>query len=144
MVEYRILPEQGLMLIFVWGTTSAEEIFGLSERLRGDPAFSPAYEALVDNTYLEHPPAGVALRELAEPRLPTARPDSKLAVIAPADAAYGASRMHQLLTESRSPLHIGVFRDTHSALEWLGKTDMGVEGVLDEIRGTILASRKDC
>ncbi len=95
--------------------------------------FSADYDALVDNTNVEHPPTGAELRALAEPRMFMMRDDAKLAVVAPADATYGTSRMHQLLAEFRSPLRIEVFRDRPSALEWLGREGVDIERVCEEL-----------
>jgi hypothetical protein len=132
--SYRILPEQGLIVISVRGTTTADEIIRLSGDMRADPAFSTDYDAVVDNSGLEHPPTGEELRTLADPRSIVANPDTRLAVIAPADAVYGTSRMHQTLAESRNPVQIQVFRDRGAALRWLGKEDVGIEALLDEMR----------
>jgi hypothetical protein len=133
MIKYRIVPEQRLMVMCLWGTSSADEILGVSEELRSDPLFSTAYDALVDNTNVEHPPTGAELRKLAEPRMFMMREDAKLAVVAPADATYGTSRMHQLLTEFRSPLRIEVFRDRPSALAWLGREGVDIERICEEM-----------
>ena len=133
MIRYRILPELGLILIVPSGTTNEDEIISLSKRLRSDPDFSQGYDALVDNTYLEHPPTGEELRGLAEPRSQTIRPDTRLAVVAPADITYGTSRMHQALAESRNPFHMQVFRDRSSALNWLSVADVSVETILDDM-----------
>lgn len=134
MIRYRILPDQKLMVLCLWGNTAAEEILALSETLRSDPAFSQDYDALVDNTEVEHPPTGPELRMLAEPRMLVLRADAKLAVVAPAPATYGTSRMHQLFSEFRSPLHIEIFHDRPSALEWLGREEVDIGAVCAELR----------
>ncbi len=133
MIKYRILPELGLILVVPSGTTNEDEIISMSKRLRTDPEFSQGYDALVDTTHLEHPPRSEELRELAEPRSQTARPDVKLAVVAPADITFGTSRMHQILAQSRNPFHMQVFRDRGSAMKWLSVEDVSVEAILDEI-----------
>jgi hypothetical protein len=133
MIKYRILPEQKLMVLCLWGTSTAADILSLSEALRRDPEFSEDYDALVDNTSVEHPPTGSELRMLAEPRMFMMRPDAKLAVVAPADATYGTSRMHQLLTEFRSPMRIEVFRDRSSALKWLDREGLDIEQICEDM-----------
>jgi hypothetical protein len=135
MIAYRILPQQKLIVLSLWGKTTAEEIIRLSVELQSDAAFSTDYDALVDNTYLEHPCSSEELRLLAEPRGQTVRPGTRLAVVAPTDVTYGTSRMHQLLTEYRSPLHIEVFRDRSSALKWLDRENAAVECSLEEMAG---------
>jgi hypothetical protein len=136
MMKYRILPEHRLVVLCLWGTSSAEEILELSGQLRSDPLFSNDYDALVDNSNVEHPPTGAELRRLAEPRMFMLREDARLAVVAPSDATYGTSRMHQLLSEFRSPLHIEVFRDRASALLWLGREGVDIEQICEDLRGT--------
>lgn len=61
------------------------------------------------------------------------RPGAKLAVVAPSDSTYGTSRMHQLLTESHQPLQIEIFRDRDSALEWLGRKDVALDVICEEV-----------
>ena len=149
MIAYRILPDQRLIVLSLWGATTAEEIIRLSEELRSDAAFSADYDALVDNTHLEHPCSSEELHLLAEPRVPTVRPGARLAVVAPTDVTYGTSRMHQQLAEYRNPLRIEVFRDRSSALKWLGQENAGVEGTLEGMAGgeakgeTEVADRSD-
>jgi hypothetical protein len=135
MIRYRILPEHRLMVICLAWTSTAEEILAVSEQLRSDPAFSADYDTLVDNTNVEHPPTGAELRALAEPRMFMMREDAKLAVVAPADVTYGTSRMHQLLTEFRSPLRIEVFRDRPSALKWLDREAVDIGAICEELLG---------
>jgi hypothetical protein len=59
---------------------------------------------------------------------------NKVAIVAPAAATYGTSRMHQQLTENKSQALEGVFRDFASALEWLGREPFQVADVCEEIR----------
>ena len=132
-IRYRILPELGLILVVPSGTTNEGEIISMSKRLRTDPDFSQGYDALVDTTHLEHPPRSEELCRLAEPRSKTVGPDTKLAVIAPADITFGTSRMHQTLAESRNPFHMQVFRHRSAALEWLSVEAASVEAILDDM-----------
>lgn len=135
MIGYRILPEHRLIVLCLRGTTTAAEILSLSDELRSDPEFSMDYDAFVDNTDVEHPPTAAELRALAEPRAGMLRVGAKLAVAAPADATYGTSRMHQLLTEFNSPMKIEVFRDREAAIVWLGREGLDIKRICDEIRG---------
>lgn len=133
MIRYRILPEHMLVVFCVKGTVEPGEIAALGERLWQDPDFSADFDALVDDTYVEHALSGDQIRELVERRSPNLDPDSKLAVVAPADVTYGVSRMHQLMSEHRRPLNIEVFRDRAAALAWLGKEDLDVGALCEEL-----------
>ena len=137
MIDYRILPRLSLVVFAARGWTGLNEILSMSERLRSDPLFSSDYDALVDDSELDHPPTGDELRRLAEPRVQPERPDTKLAVIAPADLSYGTSRMHQMMAEGREPHEVMVFRERSEALRWLGREGLGVEKVLDELHQTL-------
>jgi hypothetical protein len=134
-IQYRILPEDELIVVCAWGTITEEEIIRMSGELRSDPDFSPGYDTLVDDTHLEHTATGDELRRLAEPRVQPSRPDVKIAVVAPTDLAYGTSRMHQLLAEYRSPQHIEVFRVRSKALDWLGVESAHLDGLFEERAG---------
>lgn len=133
MIDYRILPGLSLVIFVARGWTGLNEILGMSERLRSDPLFASDYDALVDDSELEHPPTGAELRRLAEPRVLPRKSGVKLAVIAPGDLNYGTSRMHQMMAENREPHEVQVFRDRGEALRWLDREGRGVERVLDEM-----------
>jgi hypothetical protein len=50
MIKYRILPEHELVVLCLWGATSAQEILDMSKTLRTDAAFSESYDTLADNS----------------------------------------------------------------------------------------------
>lgn len=132
MIKYRILPKHRLVVLCFWGETGEEEILEVSSSLREDPEFSSDYDSLVDTSNLRHSVSGEEVRDLAQPRIAMSA-NRRLAVVAPADHAYGPARMHQLLSESRNALRIEVFRDRISALAWLGKEGLGLDGICEEL-----------
>jgi hypothetical protein len=133
-VGYRILPEFELVVLCFWGETTADEILSMSTALRGDPLFSESYDTLVDNTGLVQSLSGSQMRELADPRANYMDSHTKVAIIASAAATYGTSRMHQQLTEHKTPTQVGVFREQSEALEWLGRKDADLGNVCAGIR----------
>lgn len=128
MFDYQILPDHKLVVLRFWGTTTAEEILGMSAALRGDPGFSESYDTVVDNSRLEGAMPGQEMRELEEPRTHFLDSPTRVAIVAPTDLTYGMSRMYQLVTEFRSPSEVGVFRDMASALAWLGREGLDLGG----------------
>jgi hypothetical protein len=137
MINYRILPEKKLIAICNWGKTTVEDIVKFSQDLRSDPGFSQSYDSIVDNTQLESIYTGDEIKKLSNPRIDTSKSVGKVAIIAPADIIYGMSRMHELISETKSPHKIHVFRDTGSALKWLDREGLDIESIFEEIKGKI-------
>lgn len=137
MIDYRILPEQKLIVICNWGETSVEEVTKFSRNLQGDPNFSHSYDAIVDNTDLQQAYSNDEIYELSRPRIDTNLFVGKIAVIASADITFGVSRMHEMLSETEGPHNIYVFRDIGSALEWLEREGLDIESVFKEIKEQI-------
>lgn len=134
MINYRILPENRLIVFSNWGVTSLEEIFDLSRNLWSDPEISESYDAILDNTHLEEPFTSKEIYKLIESRDALKWTTGKLAVISPDDVVFGLSRMHEMMSENKSPSTIRVFRDKSSALKWLDREELDIEGVFEEIR----------
>jgi len=133
-INYRILPENRLIVFSNWGVTSLEEIFDLSRNLWSDPEISESYDAILDNTHLEEPFTSKEIYKLIESRDALKWTTGKLAVISPDDVVFGLSRMHEMMSENKSPSTIRVFRDKSSALKWLDREELDIEGVFEEIR----------
>jgi len=53
LIDYRILPEQKLVVFCNWGVTPVEEVLELRQALRSNSDFSPDYDAIVDSTLLD-------------------------------------------------------------------------------------------
>ena len=137
MIKYRILPEQKLIAICNWGKTTVEEILKFSQDLRSDPDFSQSYDTILDNTQIETVFTSDEIDKLSSPRIDTSKQAGKVAIIAIADITYGMSRMHELVTETKSPNKISVFRNTGSALKWLDREGLDIESIFEEIKKEI-------
>ena len=137
MIDYRILPEHKLIAICNWGESSVEEITHFSLKLRCDPDFSQSFDAIVDTTDLQRHFSKDDIDELSNPRIDINIPAGRLAVIASTDIMFGVSRMHELISETKSPLNINVFRDLWSALKWLDREDIDVENIFKAIKKQI-------
>lgn len=135
MIDYRILPEQSLIVICVWGIVTLDDIITLSRHLRSDPHFFQQYDTIVENTQLETPPKRDDIRKLSEARIDLSKPAGKVAVISPEDIIYGMSRMHEMISEVEGTHNIQVFRGVASALKWLDKEGIDVEPIFKEIKG---------
>ena len=134
MINYRILPEQKLIAISNWGKTTLEDVVKFSQDLRSDPGFFQSYDSIVDNTQLEYTYTPDEIHKLSDPRIDTGKSVGKVAIIAPADITYGVSRMHEIISETKSPHKINVFRDTGSALKWLDREEIDIEIIFEEIK----------
>lgn len=135
MIKYRILPEQKLIVMCIWGKTTVEEVLDFSRDLRSDPDFSQSHDAILDNTNIENAFSRDDIEILSIQRVDTSKPSGRLAIIAPADITFGMSRMHEIVTESTIPYKIYVFRDAPSALKWLDREGLDVESVFKKIKG---------
>lgn len=134
MINYRILPEQKLIVICNWGRTTKEDVMKMSLDLRNDTDFSQTYDAILDNSQLEWNFSRNDIEQLATPRIDTDKPIGKIAIIAPADITFGMSRMHELMSEQQSPHKIYVARDSGAALQWLGRDGFDIESVFEALR----------
>ncbi len=135
MIHYRILPEQKLIAMCNWGKTTVEEIMKFSQDLRNDPDFSQSYDAILDNTHSESVFSYDDIEKLSIQRVDTSKPGGRLAIVAPADISFGMSRMHEIVTEFKSPYKIYVFRDAFSALKWLDREGLDIESIFERIKG---------
>lgn len=133
MIHYRILPEENLIVICNWAYTSIEEAETFSKNLRSDPHFSSNYDAVVNNTHLKQKYTQDEIQKLSKPRIDKNIHTGKIAIIAPSDIMFGLSRMHQTLSEVEMPYNLHVFRDTASAMKWLGKDGFDIENIFNEI-----------
>ena len=135
MINYRILPDQKLIAMCIWGETTVEDILKFSRYLRSDPDFSQSHDAVLDNSQTQGAFSRNDIEKLSALRVDKSKPSGKLAIIAPADITFGVSRMHAMLTESEIPYNIYVFRDAFSALKWLEREDLDIEGLFEKIKG---------
>jgi hypothetical protein len=136
MINYRILPEKRLIVLYNWGVTPVEEVLRFGQNLQADPAFSQGYDVIIDTTHLERQYTTEEIHRLSESRYNTSlSPSIKVATIAPADVTYGMSRMYQIITDHETHIETCVFRDTGSALKWLDREMFDIEKIFEKIRG---------
>ena len=135
MIDYRILTEKTLIVICNWGETTVEDVVKFSQSLQSDADFSQNHDAIIDNTQLERQYTFDEVDALARPRIDTRLSAGKVAIVASADITYGISRMYEMISATRNPQQIGVFRGTRSALNWLGREGLDIEGIFEEIKG---------
>lgn len=134
MIKHHILPEEKLIVIRNWGQTSIEEVATFVQFLRRDPFYSEEYDSIVDNSQIEHLYTLDEIITLTNKKYINNASSGKTAMIAPSDAVFGISRMHQMMTEvNNNPLNMNIFRNTKSALIWLDREELDIEPVLKEI-----------
>jgi hypothetical protein len=124
-IEYRIDHDRKLVLAKALGTVTDQDVFGYQRDVwsRDDTA---GYDELVDMTEVEHiaQPSVDRIRQLASlsASMDAASLDSKLAIIAPQNIAFGLGRMYATYRqmEAQSRKQVEVFRSRGEALAFLG------------------------
>ncbi|WP_319523203.1 hypothetical protein [uncultured Desulfosarcina sp.] len=134
MLNYKILPEHRLVVVCDWAESSLNQIFELDQRLQSDPCFSKTYDAIMDashlvRNYTRHEIENLAIRPAVSRPSPI-----KIAIVAPTDLSFGMSRMYQILTGNDPMVDLRVFRDSCTAMKWLGREDLDIERMFQEIR----------
>ncbi len=119
---------QRLLVVEVSGAPTDAELLEFAERVTSDPAIPPGRRELIDLRSLEGTGQVTAgtLRRIADAFTASdEKPEeSRVAVVAPANVAYGLSRMYQAY-RSDSPVSFEIFRDLPSARRWLGLPEEG-------------------
>ena len=116
--DYRIDRAKGVVFSRAWGPVSKQEMRDYGRRLRADPDFRPELKQLWDLTAITRTSLDYTeLTALAQTR--TFAPDSRRAILAPHDLAFGMARMLQAVREKAGETNIRVFRTWPEALRWL-------------------------
>jgi hypothetical protein len=108
------------------GILSDEEVFGYQRQIWSDPAVA-GYDELVDMTRVEEIrlPSHQRARELAALSASMDRPahETKFAIVAPQDVAFGLGRMYEMLREMQpgGGKQVAVFRTQREAMAFLGR-----------------------
>jgi hypothetical protein len=126
-VSYRVLPEQGVVVVELRGRIDDAELLEATDRLIADADRLPGLNELVDARELEvNDLSSAALRKVADRFAAGPRPDEgvRVALVAGSDVAYGLGRMYQALRDG-SAAEFRVFRELPEARGWLG---LGREG----------------
>lgn len=123
MIEYLILPEHQLTLIWKQGEISVDECITLIREIQADPDHSPDFDVLTDVSETITAFSSEEILEMVQVSnaLKYGKRDKRNAIIAPADRTYGPSRMYEQLSSGTTPFETAVFRDLASALKWLDK-----------------------
>jgi hypothetical protein len=129
-IDYRILPEQALIVIVHHAKASFKELLAFRERLHSDPQYSPDHDVINDVTNLKSQYAAKDVRSMAMAGFPKMR----IAIIAPSDISFGVSRMWATRVEGQSKVNVCVFRETQAAVDWLGKEGNDVVTLIEELR----------
>ena len=114
------------MVARVHGAMSDEETFGYQRRVWSDPEVA-GYDELVDMTAVGaiQLPSSARARELAalSASMDIPGPETKMAIIAPTDEAFGLGRMFEMMRELQpgSRRKVGVFRTEAEAMAFLGR-----------------------
>ena len=118
--SYVVYKEHRLVISTGSGCLTWSEIKERQDQIKADPGFDPEFHQLVDlRTVTSFEMSSEQTRMLARRRIFSST--SKRAFLAGNAAAFGISRMWEILTElSENPSQIRVFHDLSSALKWLG------------------------
>lgn len=120
-ISYEIDAERRLVVTTVQGEVTAEDLRLHAEAMASDPQRRGTLDEIVDLTgATESSIATRAIRDFAQLMREKDRntPGTKLALVAPANAAFGLARMFEAYRQHPS-FEIQVFRDGASALRWL-------------------------
>jgi hypothetical protein len=121
-VSYRVLPEQGVVVVELRGRVGDAELIDAADRLIADTDRLPGLHELVDAREMEVSDlSSAALRRVADRFAAGPRPDEgvRIALVAASDAAYGLARMYQVFRDA-SAAEFRVFRELPEARAWLG------------------------
>jgi hypothetical protein len=124
-IDHRIDHAQRVIYATGHGVLTDDQVFGYQEDVCAKPDVR-GYSELIDVTAVDKfaLPAAERVRDLAATAAATDPPctDSKIAIVASEDLAFGLGRMYQTLREldRRSTKKVAVFRTREEALDWLG------------------------
>jgi hypothetical protein len=125
-IDYQIDHERRLVLAKGTGTFSDQDVFNYQREVWSRPELA-GYDELMDMTEVEHIeiPTTNRLTQLAEiaARMDAPARESRFAIVAPEDLAFGLARMYQIhrSLEGHSTKRVGVFRSTDEAMAFLAE-----------------------
>lgn len=127
-IDYRI-DEEGIVWIRAIGKAPPEDYRELLRRLESDPVARPEMPRICDYRKVEVSLNRDQMHEVAELARHAGRHiwGSRTAVLVSDDAAYGMTRMFQVLVEDTGQ-PFEVFRDVDEALAWIRSGGAGAEG----------------
>ena len=117
-ITYTIDPERRLIVTFIWGPATEDEVFEHNRRLRNDPHFDPQYRQLADMSGItELLVSTKVIQDTAHDQF--FAPGVPRAFVSLNETAFGLARMFALHAEG-SGQTIQVFRERAAAEAWLG------------------------
>jgi len=117
-----LLEEQRLVYVRGTGVLTLADNLYVFQKLLADPRFRPGFSQLADFRDVADAELGEKeLREIVanEQAHLGFLEGARIALVAPADFAFGLARMWEILAE-RMPFEAGVFRSLDEAVAWLG------------------------
>jgi hypothetical protein len=123
-IEYTIDHTRRLVMATGRGTLSGDDIFGYQQDVWSRPEVN-GYDELMDMTDVEKIDLRSVdrIKQLAElaASMDTTKSQSKFAIVAPGDYAFGLGRMYESYRrlEGRSTKQVGVFRSRTEAMAFL-------------------------
>jgi hypothetical protein len=127
-IEYTIDHTRRLVQAAGRGTLTGDDIFGYQQEVWSRPEVS-GYDELMDMTEVEKIDLRSVdrIKQLAElsASMDTTAAQSKFAIVAPGDYAFGLGRMYESYRrlEGRSTKRVGVFRSHAEAMAFLESKD---------------------
>lgn len=116
--SYLIDTTQRLVFSRGWGALTDDELHWHANTLRADSRFDPGFRQVVHFLDLGQIRVTIdGVRGLAQ--INPFRPDSRRAIAAPGDVAFGLTRVFEALTNSDGE-QFRVFRSLGPAFEWIG------------------------
>ena len=116
--KHEIDPVLRLVRTCEWGELSDEDLRGLYDRIRADPAFDPSFRELCDLRSVTQITTSVeTLRFLAQSRIFLAA--ARRAFVVGREVDFGLARLFQAYSEAEGGT-VEVFRNMPDAEAWLG------------------------
>jgi hypothetical protein len=136
-VDYRVDPERRVVFTRGYGVLTDYDVFTYQREVwsREDVAgFDEVWDVTaVEKIALPHPDRVGDLAALGA-SMDAPHTSSRLAIVAPADFAFGLGRMYEVLrhADPKSRKEVMVFRARPEALRWLGLTEDPQAGAVSE------------
>ncbi|BCS98997.1 hypothetical protein DSLASN_46290 [Desulfoluna limicola] len=123
MIDYLIVPQHRLILIWGRNETSVHECIESIQKIHTDPNHSHDYDAIADVTDLTTNLSGQEMVEIIQfiKDHPAGNKPTKHAIVANNNRTYAQCRMFEQLSDGITPIKTAVFREWQPALKWLEK-----------------------
>ncbi|HXE36355.1 MAG TPA: hypothetical protein VN087_20745 [Verrucomicrobiae bacterium] len=116
--SYKIDKGRKMVMSTGYGVFTLDDALAHQEKLRKDHDFDPSYCQLMDFTHVTKLDLRAEdVRRLAEASI--FAHDSKRAILATSDTAFGFARMFEILRTTRGEKGIQAFRNLDDALDWV-------------------------